>query len=156
MVRVDHMHKKYTPIIYSCLLCRIKTQRSPCLMLSTSGVRISDTSSCKAFLVTESKPSRENKGTSAWWSHPIPRILYSQLGWWHSQWKNIAHVPNHQPVFLDQRKNQKIQHTVQHTINHLPAGQNFEIKNKIRQLLYSLYRWKKFKKQLYKNLLDII
>ena len=38
----------------------------------------------------------------------------------------------------------------------LKAGNNSELKNKIRQLLYSLYRWKKFKKQLYKNLLDII
>ena len=39
----------------------------------------------------------------------------------------------------------------------LNAGNNSEeLKNKIRQLLYSLYRSKKLTKQLYKSLIDII
>ena len=39
----------------------------------------------------------------------------------------------------------------------LKAGNNSqELKNEIRQLLYSLYRSKKLTKQLYKRLLDII
>ena len=39
----------------------------------------------------------------------------------------------------------------------LKAGNNFgKLKNEIRQLLYSLYRSKKFTKQLYKSLTDII
>ena len=39
----------------------------------------------------------------------------------------------------------------------LKAGNNFgKLKNEIRQLLYSLYRSKKFTKQLYKSLIDII
>ena len=39
----------------------------------------------------------------------------------------------------------------------LIAGSNSEkLKNEIRQLLYSLYRSKKLKKQLYKSLIDII
>ena len=39
----------------------------------------------------------------------------------------------------------------------LNAGNNSEeLKNKIRQLLYSLYRSKKLTKQLYKSLVDII
>ena len=39
----------------------------------------------------------------------------------------------------------------------LKAGNNSEkLKNKIRQLFYSLYRSKKLMKQLYKNLVDII
>ena len=39
----------------------------------------------------------------------------------------------------------------------LKAGNNSEkLKNKIRQLLYSLYRSKKLTKQLYKSLIDII
>ena len=39
----------------------------------------------------------------------------------------------------------------------LKAGNNSEkLKNKIRKLLYSLYRSKKLTKQLYKNLIDII
>ena len=39
----------------------------------------------------------------------------------------------------------------------LKAGNNSEkLKNKIRQLLYSLYRSKKLKKQFYKSLVDII
>ena len=39
----------------------------------------------------------------------------------------------------------------------LKAGNNSEkLKNKIRQLLYSLYRSKKLTKQLYKSLVDII
>ena len=43
------------------------------------------------------------------------------------------------------------------TLAQLKAGNNFEkLKNEIRQLLYSLYRSKKLKKQLYKSLLDII
>ena len=38
----------------------------------------------------------------------------------------------------------------------LKAGNNSEkLKNKIRKLLYSLYRSKKLTKQLYKNLIDI-
>ena len=37
------------------------------------------------------------------------------------------------------------------------AGNNSEkLKNEIRQLLYSLYRSKKFTKQMYKSLIDII
>ena len=43
------------------------------------------------------------------------------------------------------------------TLAQLKAGNNSEkIKNEIRQLLYSLYRSKKFTKQLYKSLTDII
>ena len=39
----------------------------------------------------------------------------------------------------------------------LKAGNNSEkLKNEIRQILYSLYRSKKFTKQLYKSLVDII
>ena len=39
----------------------------------------------------------------------------------------------------------------------LKAGNNSEkLKNKIRQILYSLYRSKKLTKQLYKKLVDII
>ena len=39
----------------------------------------------------------------------------------------------------------------------LKAGNNSEkLENKIRQLLYSLYRSKKLTKQLYKSLIDII
>ena len=39
----------------------------------------------------------------------------------------------------------------------LKAGNNSEkLKNEIRQLLYSLYRFKKLTKQLYKSLIDII
>ena len=39
----------------------------------------------------------------------------------------------------------------------LKAGNNSQkLKNKIRQLLYSLYRSKKLTKQLYKSLVDII
>ena len=39
----------------------------------------------------------------------------------------------------------------------LKAGNNFEkLKNDIRQLLYSLYRSQKLKKQIYKSLIDII
>ena len=39
----------------------------------------------------------------------------------------------------------------------LKAGNNSEkLKNKIRQILYSLYRLKKLTKQLYKSLVDII
>ena len=39
----------------------------------------------------------------------------------------------------------------------LKAGNNSQkLKNEIRQLLYSLYRSKKLKKQLYKSLVDII
>ena len=39
----------------------------------------------------------------------------------------------------------------------LKAGNNSQkLKNKIRQLLYSLYRSKKLTKQLYKSLIDII
>ena len=45
------------------------------------------------------------------------------------------------PIFLEQ----------------LQAGNNSEnLKNKIRQILYSLYRSKKLTKQLYKSLIDII
>ena len=43
------------------------------------------------------------------------------------------------------------------TLAQLKAGNNFEkLKNEIRQLLYSLYRSKKLKKQLYKSLIVII
>ena len=43
------------------------------------------------------------------------------------------------------------------TLCQLKAGNNSEkLKNKIRQLLYSLYRSKKLTKQLYKSLIDII
>ena len=39
----------------------------------------------------------------------------------------------------------------------LKAGNNSEkLKNKVRQILYSLYRSKKLTKQLYKSLVDII
>ena len=39
----------------------------------------------------------------------------------------------------------------------LKAGDNSEkLKNEIKQILYSLYRSKKFTKQLYKRLVDII
>ena len=39
----------------------------------------------------------------------------------------------------------------------LKAGNNSEkLKNKIRQLLYSLYKSKKLSKQIYKSLVDII
>ena len=39
----------------------------------------------------------------------------------------------------------------------LKAGNNSEkLKNEIRQLLYSFYRSKRFTKQLYKSLIDII
>ena len=42
-------------------------------------------------------------------------------------------------------------------LTQLKAGNNSEkLKNEIRQLLYSLYRLKKLKKQLYKSLIDII
>ena len=43
------------------------------------------------------------------------------------------------------------------TLALLKAGNNFEqLKNEISQLLYSLYRSKRLKKQLYKTLIDII
>ena len=43
------------------------------------------------------------------------------------------------------------------TLAQLKAGNNSEeLKNKIRQLLYSLYRSKKLTKQFYKSLIDII
>ena len=43
------------------------------------------------------------------------------------------------------------------TLAQLNAGNNSEkLKNEIRQLLYSLYRSKKFTKQLYKSLIDTI
>ena len=43
------------------------------------------------------------------------------------------------------------------TLAQLNAGNNSEkLKNKIRQLLYSLYRSKNLTKQLYKTLIDII
>ena len=43
------------------------------------------------------------------------------------------------------------------TLAQLKAGNNSaKIKNENRQLLYSLYRSKKFTKQLYKSLIDII
>ena len=43
------------------------------------------------------------------------------------------------------------------TLAQLKAGNNSQkLKNKIRQLLYSLYRSKKLTKQLYKSLVDII
>ena len=43
------------------------------------------------------------------------------------------------------------------TLAQLKAGNNSEkLINKIRQLLYSLYRSKNFTKQLYKSLVDII
>ena len=43
------------------------------------------------------------------------------------------------------------------TYAQLKARNNSEkIKNEIRQLLYSLYRSKKLKKQLYKSLIDIV
>ena len=39
----------------------------------------------------------------------------------------------------------------------LKAGNNSEkFKSEVRQLLYSLYRLRKFTKQLYKSLIDII
>ena len=39
----------------------------------------------------------------------------------------------------------------------LSAGNNSEeLKNKIRQILYSLYKSKKLTKQIYKSLIDII
>ena len=42
------------------------------------------------------------------------------------------------------------------TLAQLKAGNNSEkLKNEIRQVLYSLYRSKKRKKQLYKSLIDI-
>ena len=42
------------------------------------------------------------------------------------------------------------------TLAQLNAGNNSEkLKNGTRQLLYSLYRLKKLKKQLYKSLIDI-
>ena len=43
------------------------------------------------------------------------------------------------------------------TLAQLKAGSNSEkLKNEIRRLLYSLYRSKKLRKQLYKSLIDII
>ena len=43
------------------------------------------------------------------------------------------------------------------TLAQLKVGNNSEkIKNEIRQLLYSLYRSKKFTKNIYKSLLDIV
>ena len=43
------------------------------------------------------------------------------------------------------------------TLAQLKVGNNSEkIKNEIRQLLYSLYRSKKFRKNIYKSLLDIV
>ena len=43
------------------------------------------------------------------------------------------------------------------TLAQLEAGNNSEkLKNKIRQLLYSLYRSKKLTKQVYESLVDII
>ena len=43
------------------------------------------------------------------------------------------------------------------TLVQLNAGNNSEkLKNEIRQLLYSLYRSKKFAKQIYKSLIDTI
>ena len=43
------------------------------------------------------------------------------------------------------------------TLAQLNTGNNSEeLKNEIRQLLYSLYRSKKLTKQLYKSLIDII
>ena len=67
-----------------------------------------------------------------------------------------------------QRRNQQGQGlkmlTPNQMLNRLPislallmAGSNSEkLKNEIRQLLYSLYRSKKLKKQLYESLIDII
>ena len=54
--------------------------------------------------------------------------------------------------------------TPQQMLNRLPislaqlkAGNNSqELKNKIRQLLYSLYRYKKLSKRIYKHLMDTI
>ena len=46
---------------------------------------------------------------------------------------------------------------LQITLAQLKAGNNSEkLKNKIRQLLFSLYRSKKLTKELYKSLIDII
>ena len=43
------------------------------------------------------------------------------------------------------------------TLAKLKAGNNSEkLKNETRQLLYSLYRLKKLRKQLYKSLIDAI
>ena len=42
------------------------------------------------------------------------------------------------------------------TLAQLKAGNNSQKLNEIRQLLYSLYRSKKLRKQLYKSLVDII
>ena len=43
------------------------------------------------------------------------------------------------------------------SLAHLKAGNNSEkLKNKIRKLLYSLYRLRRLTKQLYKSLVDII
>ena len=43
------------------------------------------------------------------------------------------------------------------SLTQLKAGNNSEkLKNEIRQLLYSLYRSKKFTKEIYKSLIDII
>ena len=43
------------------------------------------------------------------------------------------------------------------TLAQLKEGNNSEkLENKIRQLLYSLYRSKRLTKQLYKSLIDII
>ena len=43
------------------------------------------------------------------------------------------------------------------TLAQLKAGSNSEkLKNEIRRLLYSFYRSKKLRKQLYKSLIDII
>ena len=43
------------------------------------------------------------------------------------------------------------------TLAQLKAGSNSEkLKNELRQLLYSLYRPKKLRKQLYKSLMDVI
>ena len=42
-------------------------------------------------------------------------------------------------------------------LSQLKARNNSEkLKNEIRQLLYSLYRWKKLTKTIYKSLIDII
>ena len=43
------------------------------------------------------------------------------------------------------------------SLTQLNAGNNSEeLKNEIRQLLYSLYKSKNLTKQIYKNLIDII
>ena len=74
----------------------------------------------------------------------VERILYfNQLGQSGQELKILT--PNQMltrlPIFLAQLK----------------AGNNSEkLENKVRQLLYSLFRSKKLTKQLYKSLIDII